>query len=75
MIDFKKSFRWSIASAYFEHAVNPSQAQCMSQHFGGEGNVITKEMILETYGVAAAFHWQTARDAKDAYFKAIEELE
>jgi hypothetical protein len=75
MINYAKGIRESIAGTYFQHAIYPYHAQSMAIHFGGDGEAITREMVLAEFGVAAAFHWQAARDAKAAYFKAIDDLD
>lgn len=64
----------AIASVYFEWAVNPHAAA--STHiflFGRAPEPVTEATVRNVFGYKAAAAWVAARDAKAAFWAAVEE--
>lgn len=63
------------ADVWFRHATEPLQSQITSRDIGGKGEEVTRDMVAEKFGEEAASHWQAARDAKKAFFAAVDSKE
>jgi hypothetical protein len=77
MLDFNSTpYRQARARVWWDYAVEPQIAIQMAQRFAGDGNLPppppTVDDVRKQFGDKAAKAWQTAKDAREEFFKAVE---